>query len=245
MTGLRKYRNRYQAVSFSACLVCLVCLICLVCDGAGEDRSRPENQHVKITKLKGGMSEGTGSDVVVVLSAGGLQGSGVIWNEGKDGLLILTAAHVLEEAEGAVKVTFAGGWEITATGIQCFEGIDLAAVLIPREMIPKKQTARFYVVRVRKDSFDELKPGDFCVAVGMCGEEGKDSTGKILAPWIYMEDYGQYMLWAEAGIEPGMSGGGLFDIEGNFLGIISGGAEGELAAVPLSLIQGVLEPQDL
>ena len=61
--------------------------------------------------------------------------------------------------------------------------------------------------------------------------------GDILEPWIYMEDYGQYMIWAQAEIRPGMSGGALFDDGGYFIGILSGGnGDGELSAVPLSLI---------
>ena len=39
-----------------------------------------------------------------------------------------------------------------------------------------------------------------------------------------------------------MSGGGLFDRQGHFLGIISGGSEdGELAVVPLSLMLAEVE----
>jgi S1-C subfamily serine protease len=52
-----------------------------------------------------------------------------------------------------------------------------------------------------------------------------------------MEDYGQYMIWADVQIHAGMSGGGLFDSEGYLVGILSGGSDdGQTAAVPYSLI---------
>jgi S1-C subfamily serine protease len=60
-----------------------------------------------------------------------------------------------------------------------------------------------------------------------------------------MEDYGQYMIWADAEVRPGMSGGGLLDQEGRLIGILSGGSQdGELAAVPLSLILQFMEDMD-
>ena len=44
------------------------------------------------------------------------------------------------------------------------------------------------------------------------------------------------MILAKVNGKPGMSGGGLFDKEGNLLGIISGGNDdGELAVIPMSL----------
>ena len=55
-----------------------------------------------------------------------------------------------------------------------------------------------------------------------------------------MEDYGQYMIWAKAEGMPGMSGGGLFDRNGHFLGSLSGrNDDGELSVVPLSLLEGM------
>ena len=61
--------------------------------------------------------------------------------------------------------------------------------------------------------------------------------GTLIYSWIYAEDFSQYMMLVDGESFPGMSGGGVFDEDGNFLGILCGVNDaGESAAVPLSII---------
>ena len=72
-----------------------------------------------------------------------------------------------------------------------------------------------------------------------CAEEvaGNAYEGTLTDSWIYIEDYGQYMMLGRTYAESGMSGGGVFDRYGRFIGILSGADErGNLAIVPLSII---------
>ena len=60
----------------------------------------------------------------------------------------------------------------------------------------------------------------------------------VVDPWIYVEDFDQYMLLLQGLIAPGMSGGGAFTEDGVFVGILCGGdEEGKVAVVPYSMIE--------
>ncbi len=250
----KKWRTEYQAVPAAACLICLICLICLAGGlpflyGKAEEEKRKyaldPMPWITYDDSTGSASEqflNTGAGAAAEILAGGLQGSGVIWGASTEGVLILTAAHVLEEAEDLVRVIFGNGSEAAAEDIQIYEEIDLAILLVPWEDIPENQEKRIYRVRIDKEQFDALQAEDICLAVGFRAGRLEGYMGKVLDPWIFMEEYGQYMLWAEAEIKPGMSGGGLFDTQGNFLGILSGGSsDSEAAVVPLSVIMSVLQ----
>lgn len=179
-----------------------------------------------------------GSGMMVQIRAGGLLGSGVICGAEEGRLLILTAAHVLEEAEDFVLVTFAGGASVSAGDFQSFTSGDFAVVRVPGDDLPEGTLERCLCAVTDKESFDGATAGTGCIVMGCrTGVAAEAYEGIILDHWIYMEDYGQYMMWVKAEGMQGMSGGGLFDRQGHFLGILSGGNEdGELAVVPLSLI---------
>lgn len=172
------------------------------------------------------------------ISAGSLLGSGVLYRVEEGNLVILTAGHVLAEASGTVVVTFADGWEYESDDFICSKQSDLAAVRVPAEQIPQRQSQLYYLANIDKESYDAVKPGDICIVMGSGSGVAEEAyEGRMLEPWIYMEDYGQYMSWVDVDGKPGMSGGGLFDCKGRFLGILSGVSEdGQWAAVPLALI---------
>lgn len=193
------------------------------------------------------MLQEAGSGMMVQLQAGNLLGSGVICGVEKDKLLILTAAHVLEKAEGFVLVIFADGASVSTDEFECFERVDFAAVRVAGGDIPEDSLEKCICANVDKESFDTATTGTGCIAMGSRSGVAEEAyEGIILDHWIYMEDYGQYMMWVKAEGMPGMSGGGLFDRQGHFLGILSGGNEdGELAVVPLSLILAEINLQEL
>lgn len=175
---------------------------------------------------------------LVSVTAGESSGCGILYQWDERFLYVLTAAHVVsgQEPGGQAVLRFFDGREIRCGEISSSGTADLALLRIPRDHIPSGHPYQCAVSD--KESFDRLQAGDSCAAVGLNGDgEALRYEGSILEPWIYMEDYGQYMIWADAGIEPGMSGGALLDKEGRLIGLLSGGSEdGELAAVPFSLI---------
>lgn len=195
----------------------------------------PENENLA------DMLQKAGSRMMVQIQAGELLGSGVICGAKEDQLLILTAAHVLQEAEegkGDVLVTFSDESQVSAGAFECFDTGDFALVRVQGGDIPPEGAEQYLYANIDKTAFDQVTAGTGCIVMGSRSDVAAEAyEGVILDNWIYMEDYGQYMMWVKAEAQPGMSGGGLFDRQGHFLGILSGTNEdGELAVVPLSLI---------
>ena len=178
---------------------------------------------------------------IVRVFAGAGSGSGVLRGIAENGQLsVLTAGHVLDYlAEGEqVSIGLEDGTEWICDSYERSDTVDVAVLWFSQEELLKRLSEEKRFVQENKAVYDGMKEGDICIAIG-CEDETEKSatTGELLDNWIYMEDYQQYMIWVDAPIHPGMSGGGLFSAEGCFLGVLSGGSEdGQLAAVPLSLI---------
>lgn len=191
--------------------------------------------------LNGGIAKETEA-VTVQVEAGNLRGSGVIYEKNESFLIVATAAHVLPWETEAVSVTFSDDFAVTTDFYYRSSHSDLAFINIPLASLPKRNLKKYTPVQLDKTSFDAVRSGDKVIfqAIGTEGNSAINSayTGTVLENWIYVEDFGQYMMLLQGNIEPGMSGGGVFDEEGNFLGILCGESErGEVAVVPFSIIQ--------
>ena len=155
-------------------------------------------------------------------------------------MIVLTAGHVVEKGAGAeqkVKIYFSDGFSVECVDIVCSEITDLARLKLVGEDVCGQVSGDFGSAALDKESFDKMQEGEVCQILGYGGENMLTYEGSIINPWIFVEDYDQYMIWARGEIAPGMSGGGLFDSEGKLVGILSGGnQDGELVAVPLSLV---------
>lgn len=185
-----------------------------------------------------GMLQDTCGGMMVQLTIGRFTGSGVICGAEEDSLVIVTAGHVLVDAAEGIQITFVDGWETKAVDVFLSELADLAVLKVPLEEIPVTHLEKYMTANMDKSGYDNLQTEDGCIVMGSRSGVAEDAyEGSVLEPWIYMEDYGQYMIWVKAAGKPGMSGGGLFDRQGHLLGILSGvSGDGEWAAVPLALV---------
>ena len=170
-------------------------------------------------------------------------GTGVVYHVSDTGIWIATAAHVLEEKEKADVIT------VTAAGesVECRKWIvvseaDLAFLFLEYEAMAPGNTYEFVPIKTDKASYDVMAVDMSIVAVGYSGGEVVECCGGLTNAWIYVEDFAQYMILAECEVYPGMSGGGLYDSAGNFVGMVCGGNEdGELVAVPWHVMQARFE----
>lgn len=173
---------------------------------------------------------------IVRIQAGDLQGSGVIYEEDGNTLLIATAGHVLARDTGELQVTLPDGTQVTATGTKTADSCDLAFLWVDKTELSEETWKACLPVQTDRNVFDALKEYDDVWMYG--GESGVPVYAFAVDPWIYVEDFDQYMLLLQGLMVPGMSGGGAFTENGVFVGILCGGdEEGKVAVVPYSMIE--------
>ena len=164
-------------------------------------------------------------------------GSGVVWSSEEETLVIATAAHVAED-NGPLTVQFEQGDPLETRLRYVSDQVDVAFVEVSlREL--ENQGISWQVARQDRDVCDQLEAGEPLWIMGSV-EEAADRTydGRVTQPWIYLEDFGNYMLLGYAYAIPGVSGGGVFTREGTLMGILCGGNDADqIAVLPWSVME--------
>ncbi len=164
-------------------------------------------------------------------------GSGVIWDAYGDILIIATAAHVTED-NSPMTVQFGQGTPLKASLLLASDQVDAAFLEVSLQEIEEQEIV-WQAARQDQKICDRLDPGQPLWIMGSI-EEAADRAygGSVVDPWIYLEDFGNYMLLGHAYAVPGVSGGGVFTQEGILVGILCGGNEADQVAVlPWSVME--------
>lgn len=173
-------------------------------------------------------------------------GCGVIYKVSEETCYILTAGHILTgmQVGEECKVTFHDGTESNGEVAYLSEVADLAFLWMQLSVqsvdVQGAENGEFAgkEVAIDKSRFDALKEGDeiYVCAGGVSHTE--EVKGSVVYPWIYLEDFSLNMLLAKLEASNGMSGCGVYDEKGYFVGILCGtSTEGEAAVLPLSIIE--------
>lgn len=164
-------------------------------------------------------------------------GSGVIISD--DGYII-TNHHVIEDANTITVTLRDGSTTYDATLIGSDEENDIALLKIDAEGLTPATLG---------DS-STLAVGDYVVAIGnplgTLGGTVTDGIISALAREVTIEDKNMTLLQTNAQISPGNSGGGLFDANGNLIGIVNAKdsateVEGIAFAIPINTVIGVIK----
>jgi serine protease Do len=162
------------------------------------------------------------------------QGSGFIISS--DGY-ILTNGHVVEDA-GEVTVRTMDRREYSATVVGVDSDTDVAVLKITAKGLPT----------VRLGDPAKLKPGEWVIAIGSpFGFENSVTAGIVSATARSMRDGTAYtsFIQTDVAVNPGNSGGPLFNLQGEVVGINSqiysrtGGYMGLSFAVPIDIADNV------
>lgn len=144
-------------------------------------------------------------------------GSGVILTE--DGYIV-TNHHVIDGAS-TIKVRLSNGQTYTAALTGTDEKTDLAVLKISASGLTAARLADSSTVRV----------GDFVIAIGNpLGELGGTVTEGIISAKdreITIDGEAMTLLQTSAAVNPGNSGGGLFDLDGELVGVVNAKSSGE------------------
>lgn len=162
-------------------------------------------------------------------------GSGVILSA--DGYIV-TNFHVIDGAS-SITIRLTDGTEYSATLIGTDEQTDLAVLKIEAEALTPAVFA---------DS-DNIQVGDLAVAIGNpLGELGGTVTSGIISALdreITIDNQTMTLLQTSAAVNPGNSGGGLFNADGNLVGIVNAkssgtGIEGLAFAIPSNTVTEIV-----
>ena len=170
-------------------------------------------------------------------------GTGVVYDVTEDGVWIATAAHVTDARDKGdeIRVTVEDK-QFCCTEYYPAKDEDLAFVYLSITDLSREDAGIFQEICTDKSTYDMLAAEEIVTAKGYQAGEPVEYLGTLLEPWIYVEDFEQYMILAQCEVHQGMSGGGLYDSLGNFIGMICGGnEEGELVAVPWHVMQARFE----
>lgn len=170
----------------------------------------------------------------------GYYGSGSIYEMTEDEIIIATNRHVLRDFDEESYVVFANGRCEGGRIMGCGEKADVGFVSVPAGNIPCEELLGLRSVRKRQEAFEEAeKNTGFLVIDLSCGMDGAVYfEGRVLDKQKYLVDYDMEMLYGDGRALPGMSGGGIFDFHGNYIGMLSGGTDqGEIAGVTLPVIE--------
>lgn len=182
---------------------------------------------------KHGQGQGGGEPAIPPASLG----SGFVIDAAKG--YIVTNNHVIKDAD-EVRVTFGDDSTLVAKIIGKDEKMDLAVLQVPVE--GKKLTD------VKFGDSDKMRVGDWVLAIGNPFGLGGTVTAGIISAQQRDINAGQYddFIQTDASINRGNSGGPMFDLQGEVIGINtaifspSGGSVGIGFAIPSNLAKSVV-----
>ena len=239
---------------FGSILICLIIIFSLCSCGfyQDNDKDNQDDVHSEYGEVIDDYSYSASWNnyySVVKIENGNVTGNGVIWDvdEKNNRLIIVTASHVLVNTQQDIIVTFCDGARAMATDFVTDLDRDVAFVVIDDSAL--ENSVNYKSISINEN--EDLEKGDVVYALDL---EEKDSDytvetkegilgikiGVVNDPWIYMDDFNQHMIYVMMNVQPGMSGGGLFNEDEELVGILSGiDGEGNAAAIPVSVIQAV------
>lgn len=180
-------------------------------------------------------------DSVVRIDMGKAYGSGVIFRLTEDGVVIATNRHVLvywNEDTGAV--CFPQGWYVSARMLGSSQSCDVGFLQVDKEELGLEELMELRSVSVDKTVYDSLQKGAaaFCLGADRALDETLYQEARVEETDRYIEIFGGEMLYARGFAKEGMSGGGIFDGYGHFIGLLAGGTwQNEIAGVPLGEVE--------
>ncbi len=184
-------------------------------------------------------------DCVVRVNMGNAYGSGVIWHFTNDSVIIATNKHVLEYWDDMLGfLYFSKGYFVNARVLGTSDVYDVGFLVVDREEIGYEALESLRHVSIDADIYENLSAGDamFCVGAGREIGDAEYHEGTVENKMKYIEEFNNEMLYGYSYARAGMSGGGVFDGYGHFIGMLTGGTQrNEIAAVPLPTVEQAWE----
>lgn len=151
-------------------------------------------------------------------------GQGVIWEIDSDEILIVTAHHVVYDKEKDVCVTFTDNHSVKAE-VLVDDVMDVTLLGVDKKQLERSTLSQIKAIKPSKffaqDNDEPIMADAFELILGK--SRYKTVSGEVEYFRNFVYDIDRVVLVGKMEAHEGMSGGGLFDREGGFLGIIQAG----------------------
>ncbi len=200
----------------------------------------------------------------VQIQVGDNYGEGSIFSIDEENISILTAAHVLEGNDVPLVIFYSG--TIADCNITYIDSIlDVAIATVPTTEIDAYDLIHLKTIRTDASSFNEFEKETDPIVITLDSERAVNPRknqkynmygsgtgiaesymyGTLLKSEILVDAMGYKMLYAKCSAHSGMSGSGVFDTHGNYIGLLNGGTDNdEIIATRLSDILNMLSGID-
>lgn len=175
----------------------------------------------------------------VRIQGSGHYGSGSILAIKTDEIVVVTNNHVLQYFDDDSYVTFFNGAKCKGSVIGCSDTADVGFVSVLRTELEADEQNQLRSVRKQEKAYETLEKNSRFFMIDMASDSMNPVwyPGSVTDKEKYLADYGITMLYGDGIAVPGMSGSGMFDYYGNYIGTLSGATEHyELAGVPYKTV---------
>lgn len=176
------------------------------------------------------------SKLCVSVSCGDHYGCGTIYDDDSSSFTIVTAMHVLQDyydgSSKDISVTFMDQEICSATVLKDDTAKDVVFLRVERDEVDGEydpvlnasaSAHGFDESIIASGADDILSPGQTIYFVD--ANTGDIYAGSIASPSVHSEDLCMDVIYCYCAVTPGMSGTGLFDESGHYLGILLGGSD--------------------
>lgn len=175
-------------------------------------------------------------DTFVVISMNGFRGSGNVFDIKKDEIIIISNRHVLQYWDEDSYVTFMDGRVAEGVVLYLSEESDVGFLRISTAQFGYEELVEMRSVRKNPDYYEILNEGDSFLILNITSDIYKPEMhqGTIVDKDCYIPDFDTRMIYTKSYGKPGMSGSGMFDAKGAYIGMVTAGtSENELVGIRL------------
>jgi hypothetical protein len=175
----------------------------------------------------------------VRIQCNGHYGSGSILELSEKEAVIVTNRHVIQYFDENSYITFFNGISCEGEVLGCSQTADIGYLLVSLGDMEEEDRKALRMVEKSLSAYESLQKNSsfFMIDIASDRENPEIYSGAVVEKEKYLAEYGTEMLYGDGTAVPGMSGSGLFDDYGHFIGVLSGATEHyELAAVPLTTV---------
>lgn len=200
---------------------------------------------------------------IVQIHVNGSYGSGTIYSIEEDYITIITNRHVLDNWNDGDNryVVFYDGAVTSAELVGVSDDADVGMIKVVTSDILYEELIHYRSINYSETVFDQLGADETVFAIGSDNEirnsmlddrisiYGQNTgiansvySGVVVSTDIYVTNLDKNMIYCYCYAAPGMSGGGMFDSYGHYIGMLTGGtANDEAVAVRLPDVLAAIE----